>query len=264
MHYAVIQTDNVAITPEQLGRAMQVTRRYTRADGIKIARESYGLIVDKLDHDEANDLCGALASEGVHARVIEESELLELPPVKVPKRIDCLDEHLVIYDVLGRPRQLAWDQVLVVAAGQVNIYETQTFERTAWEKPKSPGTLVMGMGSVLPSMGALPVPVTTKLTRELEVTRLILELIVTGEPARYRAEAEDLIYTYLGERRRDPRTNFIQLTNDLIFRANSAVFNQGSVALSMNPDEAFTYDNRRSFEREIIWLVWWGTHQPGA
>lgn len=255
MPFAVIQTDNIAITPEQLGPAMVATQRYTRADGIKIARECYGLIVDKLEHHEALQLNDALAAQGVNSTVIDEADLIDLPPIKVPKRIDCLDEHLVIYDVLGRPRELAWDQILVVAAGQVNIYETKVTEETRWE-PSGGGAMVGGIGF---SSGGTEATV-HRSTKGFESARLVLELIVADEPARYRAQAEGLLYNYLGDRKaRDLRDNFLLLTQDLVSRATSAVFNQGSVALSMNPDEAFTYDTRRAFEREIIWLIWWGS-----
>ncbi len=260
MPHAVIQTDNVAITPEQLGQAIAVTQRYTRADGLKMAREPYGLIVDKLEHDEAVALQRALAREGINAAVIDETELFDLPPIKVPKRIDCLPEHLLVHDVLGRQREMDWEQVLVVAAGFVNIYEATVVEETRRE-PRGMGAIIAGTATA-GLIGGRTAKVTHRSLHGSETARLVLELIVEGEPARYRAEAEGLLYNYLGERQTgDVAGNFFLLTQDLMQHATAAVMNQGAVALAMNGADAFVYDTRHSFEREIVWLIWWGSRE---
>jgi hypothetical protein len=262
MTYAVIQSDSVALTQGQLAAALPVTGRFAPADAARVANESFGLIIDKLEENQAKALQQALRGQGVESEIIVDADLFNMPPVKTTKRFDCLAEHLVVYDSLGRPKSIAWDDVLVVAAGLVSLYETNVSDSTKWETPKggkAAFVLTGGMSSIVPGLGVLPVPQTTRTVQGHDVPRYVLDVLVRGEPPRYRAEGQELSYAYLGNRRTgEVPGNFAALLRDLMTHAKNAAFNQGFVALRSDFTSAFTYPSRKSFEREMVWLVWRG------
>ncbi|MEX2212581.1 MAG: hypothetical protein WD768_00540 [Phycisphaeraceae bacterium] len=242
MGHAILQTDQSPIAAEQLAKAFMSIDRYAPADGVKMARDSFGLIIDHLRAEEADRLSRALGKVGVDTRVVSDDVLFTMPPVKTTKRFDCLADHLLVYDALGRPITLSWDQVLVVAAGQVSLYEPKIIEvdRNAHS---ARGT-------------DLPVTVTDRSIRGEEVPRLVLDLIVLGEPARYRCEAQEMNYAYLADRQAGSvEGNFAVVLADMVSFASAATLNQGAVALLSDFENAFTYPSRKSFEREIVWLI---------
>lgn len=262
MPYTVIQADSAAISEKQLAAALPVTKRFAPADAAKVAKESFGLFVERLDLDRAKAFQKALREQGVESEIIDDSALFSMPPVKTTKRIDCVAEHLAVYDAMGRPREIPWSDVLVVAAGSVSLYETNVTESSSWKSPKGGKAAFLvtgGMSSVVPGMGVMPVPQTTRTLKGQEVPRYVIELIVLGDPTRYRAEAQELSYAYLGNRQTgEPAGNIAVMLADIMKFAASAAFNQGFVALVSDFGNAFTYPSRKSFEREIVWLVWRG------
>ena len=252
MGHTVIQTDQTPVSAEQLAKAFLSIDRLAPADGAKMARESFGLIIDRLEREEAAQLQRALAAQGIQTRIIDDADLFSMPPVKTTKRIDCEDSHLNVYDALGRPASIPWDQVLVVASGRVNLFETQVQEQERWARPRfgTPG-----------GMAPIPVPVTERSYEGQEVPRLVLDFIVLGEPSRYRAESQELNYAYLeGRLTGNAEGNFAALLSDFVSCASSATLNQGTVALLSDFSGAFIYPSRKAFEREIVWLIWSGTH----
>ncbi|MEX0776638.1 MAG: hypothetical protein WD042_13125 [Phycisphaeraceae bacterium] len=255
MACTVIQTDQTSISVDQLVNAFEAIDRLTRADAMMLARQTFGFYYQGLEAEEAHALKNALESQGVPAAIVDDADLYQLPDGKTFKRLDPTDEGLIAYDVMGRPRTVAWGNVLVVAAGYVRAIQVEKHKRT-----------VRGGGVGLAYGGGLAMPMpsapSTEIThRGKETTRLLLEIIVNDDIGRYRADGAELLYLYLGSDRR-PRCqdNFPRLVADLVSHASVAMLNQGAVSIVAAPDDPLIYPTRRPFEREITWLIWSGAH----
>ena len=81
---------------------------------------------------------GALAAEGIETAVVLENELPQLPPAKFVRQMECLPDALMVYDPIGRNSPVSWDQVLLVAAGNVQV---TVFEERQLRRPRPEGDL---------------------------------------------------------------------------------------------------------------------------
>jgi len=219
----------------------------TRQDADVLAKDGFGVLVEKLPFNDAVAIQQELQARGVATYVVDQAELPKLPAAKVTRRIDCLDEHLVVHDALGRPRPLPWAKVRVVAAGFVMFTE---FRRVRQQYTIAvPG--VGGLGSFR------PVVMTDFSDKEFQNARLLLELLVEADPPRYQAEARALQYTYLGARQAGTAAqNFVTLVRDLLGLAPGASLNRGAAAVAADPPRTFSYPTRHAFEEETVWLLW--------
>ncbi len=245
MPYAVMQTTRDLPRADQLVDAFEAIDSLTRVDAAVLARSAFGMVADGLEAEEAHTLAHALTRIGVPAQAVDQADILEVAHPKKLKRVDCEAEALTLYDALGRPRPLAWDRVLVVAAGVVNMLDTQ---RTSQD------FVDVETGMTVTEYGSATV----------ENQRLIVDLIVADDAGRYRLDGDEFLYNYLGERRcRDIDENFALLVSDLVQHARFAVVGRGAESLA-GDGVSMVYPNRRSFQREVVWLTWWGTHVDNA
>ena len=241
MPLAIVQTALDPPSLEQLQRAFAAVPSLTRFDAHFAARDAFGVLIDNLADDDARRLHRALAAEGVDTRVVDQDQLPKLPPHKTTKRMDCLGDRLVIYDALGRARPIEWPQVVLIAAGSVTLTEQKRTETVRFHRYGND----------------LPVTVTEIDYKDVQQDRLVLELIVRGDPPRYRAVAHGFLYNYLGPRRRQQAAeNFRLLLADLVGLAKGAALNRGAAGLVRQPPQFFHYPTRHAFEEELSWLLW--------
>ena len=102
MPYAVLQTDLNPPGLDQLQRAFRLVPGLTAGDAHILGQDAFGILVKNFSEEQAGALQGALRGEGVETEIVDQSFLPELPPKKIVQRLDCLPEHLLIYDPLGR------------------------------------------------------------------------------------------------------------------------------------------------------------------
>ena len=176
---------------------------------------------------------------------MDQSFLPELPPKKIVQRLDCLPEHLLIYDPLGRSFPLDWRHVMFVAAGAVRL--TEFVQR----KQQRPITRYRGDGSASVEMEYETV------SREEQKFHLIAEIIITGAVLRYSITAEKFNFAYLGERNLENSVaNFSLLVRDVIQHSAHARLNRGAEALRADATQVFSYPSKNAFYEEIVWTLW--------
>jgi len=240
MGYAVMQHVLEDIAAEPLVRAFRSVPSLTDQDAGLQAKDAYGILAKGLSQVDAAALQRALRAEGIESHVVDEAELPALPMAKALKRAEPLAQALVIYDALGRPQQVDWSQVILVAAGNVNLRQ---FKREYTSK-----LVARGQGVVLE---------TDLEVQELRKLNLLAEVFLAVEPRRCRVVAKSVGYAYLGARRSNRSAdNFVMFVQDLVRQAASADINRGAEMLAGDPPTAMTYPSRYAFEEEIIWYLW--------
>jgi len=245
MHHSIVQTSLDPPAPEQLERAFHVLPDLVGGDADSLARDAYGILVSGLSLEHATALQAALGSEGVRVEVVEERRLPALPPPRRLNRADCVARALVVHDQLGRQEDVAWPQVTLVAAGRVRLTQFRRVERDR---------IVIRRG---PRGGAVPIPVVDVSHKEERNVRLLLEIFTDRSPYRYRVEAGDFRYNYLGSRMQIERArNYVTVVRDVLQHAEGAVLNRGAALLKRDPNSVLQYPTRHAFEEEIVWLSW--------
>jgi hypothetical protein len=245
MSYAIFQTQLEKPPREALKVALGAIRGFAAADADILVNDAYGILTGGLTLEQAQALCAALGREGVATEVVDEGLIVRLPPSRQAKRIDCLREHLLIYDALERVSAVPWGQVRLVAAGWVVLSE--------WER-KENKRRVTGATQREDEQAFERTDITT---RELNRTRPVLDIILDVSPGRIELLGHECLYNYLGDRlTARPSDNFPLLVKDLATFAERAVLNRGAANLGSDAAEAFRYPTRHAFEEEIVWLMW--------
>jgi hypothetical protein len=83
--------------------------------------------MERLEQKHAEALSGELAAEGYETAVVSHDELFSLPHAPNCNRLVPGDEGLMLHDMYGQQRTVAWASVLVVCAG---IVDETNYERS--------------------------------------------------------------------------------------------------------------------------------------
>jgi hypothetical protein len=244
--YAVLQLTPGKPDLDALRQAFRAVPWLNDLDAMNMTGDGYGIIVEDLSLDQAQEIGNALENVGIHNRVMNQDDLPALAAAKQVRRLDCLPENLVIYDPLGRPVNVPWEEVRLLAAGLVRLPEMQ---RTEKERAVNRGTGWQG--------GSVPTVMIDVAEREVRKDKLMLELLIGGSCARFRVMADKCRYDYLQTRlRRRVEENFRLLVKDLVAYSVNALLTQGAAALADDALPVCKYPSRHAFEEEIIWLFW--------
>lgn len=244
MPYAIVQMSLKRPSVAQLRRAFASSNVLTANDAVTLARNAYGILAVNITRDDACTLQRALKTEGVPVQVVDQAALVGLPPGKRLKRADCGSQALIVYDALGRPGQVDWSQVFLIAAGSV-----ATARRPEDKAQRAVFTGRSEIESLTLPAGAKP--------GQRSTARLALEIFIAIEPYRYQAFARELRYNYLGQRlHKSVEANFALFVADLMRYAPDAIANRGAKVIRQDKTRTFRYPSRRAFLDEITWLFW--------
>ncbi len=251
MPFALVQTSLDPPPPEALREAFGAVEELTATDAKLLAKDAFGILAERLPFNSAAALQRALQGRGVETELVDQRELPKLPPPQRLKRADCLPESLVLYDALGRARNVPWRQVRLIAAGTVELTQ---FKRVATEYVVHAGTGQMTIPIVVPQFS----------DKEYKALRLVLEVFIEAIPPRYRAFGREFQYAYLGDRlAATAAENFVLLVRDLMRQATGAAANRGAAAMASDPPQTFAYPTRHAFEEESIWVLFQSRRPAG-
>jgi len=244
MPYAVVQSHLAPPSLEQLQTAFAETVRaglnVTAADAGPIQRDSYGILLERLSLEHAQAAQRALAAVGYAADVVDERELLDLPPAKGRNRIDPAPDTLCLTDVMGRVETIAYDQVVLVGAGMVGdvkFVRERTYDHARHDLPVTPGYF-------------LDVTETTEHAPRLE-------MLFAVEPWRVQAAGRRMNYRSLGdEMTTRAEVNFMLLVRRLAERLPASALTRGAAAVAGLDDTVAVYPSERAFEEELVWHAW--------
>jgi hypothetical protein len=249
MTCSVMQKNLEPPTMEQLKQAFCSVPGLTAVDATVLGRDAFGVLVRSFERERAEALKSALAAQGVETEVVEDASLPVLPEARLVHRIDCTPDALVIYDPLGRSFPLKWENVMLIAAGRVNLIEFKDIRTETKVQGRSYGRF-----------GAADKTIVYHDLKEERHDRWLLEFVITGAGLRYNVNADvarPMLFLGLGERRTNNlAANFKLLVQDMMNGAPQAAVNRGAYYLRENSAEPFYYPTKKAFYDEMTWLLW--------
>ncbi len=269
-----------SLTPPEIApvqRAFQSTGIFHTLDAVSFVKNAFGVLAKGLEAEPAQQLQRALATEGVEADIVADSEWPVLPPAKRIVQASCWAEGFEPLDPLGRPLHVPWDQVVAVSAGLVLREETGTREVVPF-KPLSneARTLLDGAATIWDLMDAdiesvlieavLPSdkdpepsnPMEPILLPRVEQNwRWCAEITLAGG-VRLVWQAHEFQFASLSDRlSNDPAVNFSTFLRDLLSAVPNALLNRGALAVRENQAETGPrYPTQKAFDQETQWLLW--------
>ena len=247
MPFAILQSTLDIPSVDSLRNAFRSVQCLTDIDAFTLGRDAYGILVKNLSSQDAAALQGALKVEGVETDIVDQQLLPPIPQGRVVHRLDCLPDALRVYDPVGRTFPVDWSHIMLIAAGQVKVSEFERIER------KVPGTIRRDLyGNPDPYE-----PPVEYFTRERQLDRCLLEIVLTQGVLRYSAQARKFNFQYLKDRKaRDPIHNFKLVVSDLLSHAPRAIMNRGAYFIREQADELFSYPSKNAFLEEMTWILW--------
>lgn len=249
--FALCQSEPSAPPVDLLSAAFGEASGLTAMDAQLAVRQGCGILADRLDHERALTIRDHLARHGYRCDVVPEGEL-ELPRATHVRRADVSPSALVVFDVYGRPSEIAWTAFTVVHAGTYPEGELVTTKEAGWEFR---GEMTIAWDAE---------------HDYIETDALTLELIARARRARYAIAPSPFDYRYLAERKRgDSRENFAVLLDDVTRQVYASLpwlaFRSPGDAVDL--EKLRRYPSRRLFERHLSWLMWYASSkrlEPGS
>jgi hypothetical protein len=243
MAYAIVQKELVVPGVDQLQRAFRVSPELTRLDAQTAANDAYGILLRGVEPRQATALRDALLRESVETELVEESKLPVIPPARIVQQVEFHASHVTLYDPMRRAAEVAWRDIVFIAAGYVRMSEMRR-RRSALDEA---GIHSAGIGQDTSS---------TSQSLEQEHLHLVLEIFASGG-MRYTLSADEFIFGHLGARlSEDLAMNFVSLVQDLSREAPHAGLNRGAFKACQQPPELFPYPSKAAFNEELTWMLW--------
>lgn len=249
MPYALVQVSLAKPTLEQLRDALRAVADpafpYTPADAGPVRRDAFGILLEGLSLAQARYAQRELARVDYATDIVDEHELLDLPPAPMRIVVDPTPEALVLRDTVGREEWIGYDHVVLLAAGMVG---DQRFERNRRR--------VMGTG------GEASMPIDLLQVTETTEYEQRLDVLFDCPPWRIRAYGHRLTYACLGaEVTNRAEINFMQLIRRAARHLLPGVMTHGAMAVADQHDTVAVYPTARAFEEELTWHHWRAMHE---
>ena len=259
--FAILQRSLEIPHAEKLKRAFRSVHGLTNSDAYTLANDAFGILENNLSPTDAVTLQGALRAEGVETAVVLQHDLPQLPPTKFVHQMDCLPDALVVHDAIGREFTVAWEQILLIAAGRVRL---TVFEQERVTPSQSPLRETLDTWWPAKPRGRSFSPSAPEyISREREVPKHLLEVLLTGAVMRLQIEGERFRFNYLGDRKRpELAENFALLARDVMSFAPQALVNRGAYFLRQNTPAVFEYPSKHAFHEETTWMLWQMANAP--
>jgi hypothetical protein len=243
--YAVLQNEFSGPSVEQLKRVFSSFIHLTDADAVRLSCSARGILMKQLNRDSARAFQRALGAEGFGATIVAERDLPHLPEGKLLHRLEISPQAFVTYDLLGRTTGIDWNDLALVAAGEVRRLEIRKTEskRTDIRSKK-----VKEIGHKM----------------EWDA-QLVLEIVLANGAGRYQIEAAEFPFKYvIDQPELSVPAKFIWLVREICRRTPRAIFNTGAQAILDGQDALTEYESRQALTDEMIWLLWNGSRQTQA
>jgi len=260
MPYAILLNELKPLDLKKTASILAKAEYIVYADATRSVRNCCGILSRNLTLQKARSISEELNREGVGVFYMDQNKMYRPERAFHVNDADCLEQHLNVQDVYGRPHPLSWANIILISLGRV----VERKESASWAC-SAPGKSIIA-GKVLRTsliglgVGMLaPAPVeSTPRPKITEEEHHILD-IFSKEPQKrhYRIQQKSFNYDYLGERLRpNSAENFRLLVEDLVRFANEAYGNRGINAyLSGKEPEKMNYDSLDHFDKENLWLL---------
>lgn len=246
MQFAVMQTSLDKPDIEALRRAFGTLDYLTDMDAHIIANDAYGILLKNLAHSKALALQAALRRENINSEIVPHNDLPVLPNAKIVRRIDCLPEHLLIFDALNRSFPVEWRYVMMIAVGKLPLSQ--------WRRKAIKRLEFNYHGSGYEQAPRIRTDYTTREERKLT---FVVEIIMQRAVLRYSIKENHLLFHYLKDRAKGNKyEKYKILIQDLTRLAPQAAINRGAFYMREGERLPFQYPSKNAFYEEILWLLW--------
>jgi len=229
------------ISREAMEEASTVAPMVARGDCARLHRELFGIVVRRLDEENARAFQDALRRCGFETEVVPDNALLALPGSFGASALRIEAGSLVTGDVYGRERAVPVAECAFAAAGRVGIERIKRTQTTELE--------IRHYGRYGSSISV--VPVTKK--EPVEAFQFRIELFFARDPLRVEwVLEEDRVVRLNGwpVRWREPEALHLFLGE---LRATLPADRTNRGLARYDDPAAPVYPNRRCFEEEIVW-----------
>jgi hypothetical protein len=250
IQFAVVQKELAGPTADQLKKAFKSFSNWTDADAVRLAVGARGILMNHLGQDAARALQTAFQAEGIGVMIVAENDLPKLPLCQSLHRVDLWPQAFVVYDPFGRPTEIAWQKITLVAAGAAQNFE---INKTHTEFIRSQLSAVSGVRHKGKDQTG----------RKIEAkSQLLLEILLAQSAIRYQIDAAHFTFKHVIDRPGlSMEETFVWLVREICRNAPQAVLNAGARTLCQGRQVVPAYTNRQVFMDEMVWLLWRSEHQ---
>ena len=237
--FSLLQTSlSQTIDRHSLEEASDAARSVVRADCPRIHREMFGIVVSRLQRDEALAFQAALKSRGFPTDLVADHELPVLHESYQIQRIEHRGEMLVLTDSLGRERIRPITDLVFLSGGYVQRIEF----KTEWHQH-----LDFGGGR----HQGMPQVVSEREFREENEIQFRIDFFFWSTPNRLHAALgkETVLFHQGNPYRLKERAGLAAVMTSLASLMPPERLN----ATLRNPAEERIYPNLTSYEKEIRW-----------
>ncbi|MEN6645504.1 MAG: hypothetical protein ABFE08_23920 [Armatimonadia bacterium] len=172
-----------------------------KSEATKLCQQESGILVDNIDPKLAEALAGELRSLGEECVVVPAADLMMLPRPYPVHAVRLTRSGLSVRGTGEDWVQLAWDELAVLALGQVTFEEQTTRSTDSLLTRRITPISAMGgvggaVGAAMAVSGAMQGRTTTTKSSQL---RQLLDLVSDGGQQYYRIDGRHFDYSILGD-----------------------------------------------------------------
>jgi hypothetical protein len=252
--YFVVLKNPSSYNHQSLADALASSLSVLKVDAFMHLKNYWGLLHKTQEIDKAKKLQEKLREWGIKTFILSESEMKQLPPVKVLKQAS-LDEQGLAFDEEGRQKSMPWNSFVMVCAGEVIEIETVK-KRTVGDGHYAKHLATTGVSFV----SAVKISADRLKGKEVVEKKpgatFLLDLIARENSESIRIIGNSFNYSCLGDRMGyNVLTNFKNLYQEISKFLTDVVKNQGARSIDADDMAKLKYISENSYENEMLWLM---------
>jgi len=254
VRYALMKRSAEPVEQDTFVRAFRGVPGLTPVDAKVIGNLESGMLVRKLNLDQAIALQANLKAVGIQTEVVAEMALPVLSESRIIRSLEFSAETLAVRDVMQRSTTIAKQDFKLLAAGSVR---TAAFSRRRIETQEVRAHTLHIPIHAFPLM----IPIVQHETRVQYMARESEEWVLRAEimavNQRFVIEGENFDYGCLSSAMtQDIATNFCLLIHKLASKFSPSLVCRGVRSILADPPDFAYYTNKDAFHNELLWLLW--------
>lgn len=265
--FSVLLSHPEQLEPDKITQFFAAHHKVPSLDARRLAKHCWGFLGERLEEIQARLLVTQATQAGLGTLLLEEKELVSLPPVQNVHMARCAPEGFCFATGSdSTERCAAWDCVRLLAA--VGLREEVSLTKTVKQGPTQ-GQRLASLGITLAT--GIPVHIGGKgkeVRKTVKESEFFMYMdLFTAEPAegapgqerlsRLHVSAQAFNFASLGARKAaGVFANFRTLLQDVARGAEAVISNKGAkMILSGQPLSPSPYDSQEDYEKECRWLL---------
>lgn len=260
VRYALMNRNAEPVERDIFARAFRGVPGLTPVDAKVIGNPESGMLVRKLNLDQAMALQTNLKAAGRETEVVPEMALPVLTQSKIIRAVEFSADALTFRDAMQRSTTIPKQDFKLLAAGSVR---TAAFSRRRIETQEVRAHIHHIPIHAFPLM----IPIMQHETRVQYMARESEEWVLRAEimvgDRRFVIEGENFDYNCLSSAMtQDIATNFCLLIHELVGKFSPSLTCRGVRLILADPPDFAYYPDKDAFHNELLWLLWREASMP--